>query len=647
MEEKTLPWWRKALSYALGGLRSGFGLFSRSAKDKPDAKNKPDLNEPEIASAQQKIPEEEADLNQNSPELEPIVEAVDAVNEAVAAPLPVSPALPEREPELPVEEIEAAAPLPAHPDPAPQPEPEPQPAIETSAEEELPAAIAPEEAAEELPPPSESVPEFILEPAAEPSQEIASRQEAPVAIEASIEPAANQEPVPEPLAVTVEPSEPVIELEPEPEAASGPAPSSSIAEPASPAEPVEGIAPVPQSTSELADSFVQLYEQTMNETPEQTASQPSLVEEESIGPEETINQDESVSHEEPAVQEPHAPESALESITLPIEPNQQIPEPTPEVAQPAAVSEAASPETPANAPAPVDAPATEPAPEPQESTPIAAQSAAPTQPPAPTTEPPAKPFIKLESRDKEADLSPFSVIVGQVYDGPLDLLLDLIRKQDIDIYDIPIARITAQFLAYVNQLKATDVDVAGEFIYTASLLIHIKSKMLLPRAPSGPDDAAEDPRRELVERLLEHERFKNAAQMLQQKQMLEAATWTNPGIREFRDDAGCRARNRRRHRRPGPHLPRHPRPRAQPPRHQRPGRLGHRRPDDPVPRPPPHHGRQARRPAPPAQPHQLRARAHRHVPRAARVGPPPGHPAPPGPRTSARSSSRSTPASKP
>ncbi len=134
---------------------------------------------------------------------------------------------------------------------------------------------------------------------------------------------------------------------------------------------------------------------------------------------------------------------------------------------------------------------------------------------------------------------PFSVTVGQVYDGPMDLLLDLIRKQDIDIYDIPIAKITAQFLAYVDQLKASDVDVAGEFIYMASLLIHIKSKMLLPRAASGPEDAAEDPRRELVERLLEHERFKNAAQMLQQKQMLEAATWTNPGIREFRDDAAA------------------------------------------------------------------------------------------------------------
>jgi segregation and condensation protein A len=81
--------------------------------------------------------------------------------------------------------------------------------------------------------------------------------------------------------------------------------------------------------------------------------------------------------------------------------------------------------------------------------------------------------------------------------------------------------------------------VAGEFIYTASLLIHIKSKMLLPRNPSGQDDAAEDPRRELVERLLEHERFKNAAQMLQQKQMLEAASWSNPGVREFKDDSAA------------------------------------------------------------------------------------------------------------
>ena len=156
----------------------------------------------------------------------------------------------------------------------------------------------------------------------------------------------------------------------------------------------------------------------------------------------------------------------------------------------------------------------------------------PANPPAEKTKKPAP---------DEAQAFPFSVTVGQVYDGPMDLLLDLIRKQDIDVYDIPIAKITAQFLSYVERLRETDVDTAGEFIYMASLLIHIKSKMLLPRTAAGPDEAVEDPRRELVERLLEHERFKNAAQMLQQKQMLEAASWTNPGMREFKGDAGAEA----------------------------------------------------------------------------------------------------------
>ncbi|MHB1021559.1 MAG: segregation and condensation protein A [Acidobacteriaceae bacterium] len=147
---------------------------------------------------------------------------------------------------------------------------------------------------------------------------------------------------------------------------------------------------------------------------------------------------------------------------------------------------------------------------------------------------------KKDARKDEDDHQfPFSVTLGLVYDGPLDLLLDLVRKQDIDIYDIPIARITKQFLAYVENLKQTDVDSAGEFIYMASLLIHIKSKMLLPRDPSDvAGGEAEDPRRELVERLLEHERFKSAAQMLLQKQQIEDATWTNPGIREFRNAEG-------------------------------------------------------------------------------------------------------------
>ena len=153
----------------------------------------------------------------------------------------------------------------------------------------------------------------------------------------------------------------------------------------------------------------------------------------------------------------------------------------------------------------------------------------------------AKADAEKEKSKEEASQSPFSVTVGQVYDGPLDLLLDLIRKQNIDIYDIPIALITGQFLEYCHQLKQTDVDAAGEFIYMASLLIHIKSKTLLPRDPSDVAGGEyEDPRRELVERLLEHERFKAAAQMLMQKQQVEEATWSKPGMRDFlREQAGA------------------------------------------------------------------------------------------------------------
>ncbi len=84
-----------------------------------------------------------------------------------------------------------------------------------------------------------------------------------------------------------------------------------------------------------------------------------------------------------------------------------------------------------------------------------------------TAAPPEKP---ASTREGESEF-PFSVTVGEVYDGPLDLLLDLVRKQNIDIYDIPIAKITAQFLAYVEHLKASDVDTAGEFIYMSALLI--------------------------------------------------------------------------------------------------------------------------------------------------------------------------------
>jgi segregation and condensation protein A len=158
--------------------------------------------------------------------------------------------------------------------------------------------------------------------------------------------------------------------------------------------------------------------------------------------------------------------------------------------------------------------------------------------PRPIPPPAPEPKRAAANKDKEeASQSPFSVTVGQVYDGPFDLLLDLIRKQNIDIYDIPIARITSQFLDYTHHLKQVDVDAAGEFIYMASLLIHIKSKTLLPRDPTDVlGGEAEDPRRELVERLLEHERFKAAAQMLMQKQQIEEATWNAPGMKNFRRD---------------------------------------------------------------------------------------------------------------
>jgi len=129
--------------------------------------------------------------------------------------------------------------------------------------------------------------------------------------------------------------------------------------------------------------------------------------------------------------------------------------------------------------------------------------------------------------------SPLNFHLDQ-YEGPLDLLLDLIRKQQINIYDIPIAKITSQYLDYMQKAMEWDIELSSEFVYMAATLIHIKSKMLLPQDPElekmSPE---EDPRKELVERLIEHERFKNAAEMLQQKRIIEEATWSNPQIQEF------------------------------------------------------------------------------------------------------------------
>jgi segregation and condensation protein A len=153
---------------------------------------------------------------------------------------------------------------------------------------------------------------------------------------------------------------------------------------------------------------------------------------------------------------------------------------------------------------------------------------------------PLAPLLQIapEQKKKEESDFPFAVTVRDVYEGPLDLLLDLIRKQDIDIYDIPIARITAQYLAYVERLRELDVNLAAEFIYMTAVLIHIKSKMLLPRDPDAPPQGEDDPRTELVNRLLEHEKFKSAAQMLLQKQQIEDAVRSNPAIKEFMEAEG-------------------------------------------------------------------------------------------------------------
>src|ERR671937_2852158 len=120
-----------------------------------------------------------------------------------------------------------------------------------------------------------------------------------------------------------------------------------------------------------------------------------------------------------------------------------------------------------------------------------------------------------------------------LYEGPLDLLLDMIRKQKLDIYDIPIAKVTEQYLAYLHVMEEMNVDVASEFLVIAAQLIYIKSRMLLPPDPDGTPEEQEDPRAELVRRLIEYEKFRNAAQMLYQRELVENAAWSNPGAIPF------------------------------------------------------------------------------------------------------------------
>jgi len=132
-------------------------------------------------------------------------------------------------------------------------------------------------------------------------------------------------------------------------------------------------------------------------------------------------------------------------------------------------------------------------------------------------------------------------ILLPVFEGPLDLLLYLIRKNEIDIHDIPIAPIARQYMAYLDLMQQLDLDVAGEFMVMAATLIHIKSKMLVPVDPTeaAGDENQEDPREALVQRLLEFQRYKEAAGVLHQKGQVRAATWTRPdSVLPAFDDAG-------------------------------------------------------------------------------------------------------------
>jgi len=125
--------------------------------------------------------------------------------------------------------------------------------------------------------------------------------------------------------------------------------------------------------------------------------------------------------------------------------------------------------------------------------------------------------------------SPGITIRLDSFEGPLDLLLHLIKREEIDIWNIPIARITEQYLEYIQLIKDLNINVAGEWLVMAATLIFIKSRMLLPPDPVAAEDKTrEDPRSELVYQLLEHQKFRNAAQMLHVREEVENAVWNSP-----------------------------------------------------------------------------------------------------------------------
>ena len=132
-----------------------------------------------------------------------------------------------------------------------------------------------------------------------------------------------------------------------------------------------------------------------------------------------------------------------------------------------------------------------------------------------------------QSHDFESSVDAMPVRLEQ-FEGPLDLLLHLIKKNELNIYDIPIALITSQYLGTIELMQDLNLDVAGEYLVMAASLIHIKSKMLLPRpeTAAGVEGEEEDPRDALVRRLVAHQQFKAAAEMLHERETVRSAQWT-------------------------------------------------------------------------------------------------------------------------
>src|SRR5882724_1341291 len=129
----------------------------------------------------------------------------------------------------------------------------------------------------------------------------------------------------------------------------------------------------------------------------------------------------------------------------------------------------------------------------------------------------------------DGDTDQLKITLGD-FEGPLDLLLYLIRQEQVNIYDIPVARITDAYLRYLQLMKELDLTVAGDFLVMAAQLIELKSRMLLPRDPLAVEEELTDPRAELINRLLEHEKFKAAAEMLWSRATVERAVFKRAEI---------------------------------------------------------------------------------------------------------------------